>query len=345
MSNTTPLARKYSPQLEKEMRAILALPEETLKPLYGMMHYHMGWADQDLVPLHTYPGKHTRPFLLLLVCEAVSGDWHTAIPAAGAVELLHNFSLIHDDIEDHSPTRRGRSTVWSLWGIPHAVNVGDIMFAHAYLAISRLQEMNVSEEKIRVAFTRLNQTCISLCQGQYLDLEFEDRAQVDMALYMKMIENKTAALIACATEIGAVVGGASPAIVEHYRQFGRKLGLGFQIMDDILGIWGDPRITGKPICDDLRTKKKTLPVLHALETERKRGKRTLRDLYSRDEISDDDVERMLAVLEETGSHQYAREVLSGYRARALEELGATGIDNQAQQTLISLSVSALDREY
>jgi geranylgeranyl diphosphate synthase type I len=223
--------------------------------------------------------------------------------------------------------------------------VGDIIFAHAYLAISRLREKDVSADRIRVAFTHLNQTCISLCQGQYLDLEFEDRAQVDMALYMKMIENKTAALIACATEIGAVIGGASPAIVEHYRQFGRELGLGFQIMDDILGIWGDPQITGKPICDDLRTKKKTLPVLHALETERKRGKRTLRDLYSREEIGDDDIERMLAVLEETGSHQYAREVLSGYRARALEKLEATGIDNQSQQTLVSLCRNALDREY
>jgi len=345
MSDVTLLARKYGPQLDQEMRALLALPAETLKPLYGMMHYHMGWADPDFVPRHTYPGKRTRPFLLLLACEAVGGDWHTAIPAAAAVELLHNFSLIHDDIEDHSPTRRGRSTVWSLWGVPHAVNVGDIMFAHAYLAISRLREKDVSAGRVQAAFARLNQACISLCQGQYLDLEFEDRAQVDMALYMKMIENKTAALIACATEMGAIIGGASRTIVEHYRQFGRELGLGFQIMDDMLGIWGDPRITGKPSCDDLRTKKKTLPVLHALETERKRGKRTLRDLYSREEIGDEDVERMLTILEETGSRQHSRDVLSGYRTRALEELEATGIDNQAQQTLISLSRSALDREY
>ncbi len=345
MSDTAPLPPEYGPELEKELRAILATPDEPLKPLYGMMHYHMGWTGPHFVPQQSYPGKRTRPCLLLLVCEAVGGDWHAALPAAAAVELLHNFSLIHDDIEDSSPLRRGRPTVWSLWGIPHAVNVGDIMFSHAYLAISRLRERGFSVETTQTAFALLNRVCVCLCQGQYLDLQFEDRAQVDLPLYMNMIEGKTAALIACAAETGALLGGASRATIEHYRRFGHELGLGFQIIDDILGIWGDPQITGKPACDDLRTKKKTFPVLHAMDVEKGQGKTGMRDLYARKELRDEDVETMLAILEETGSHRHAREAASRCQARAQEELKIIDIDNEAQQALFFLSTSMLDREY
>lgn len=345
MNDATPLSRGYALQLDREMRAILAPPDEVLKPLYGMMHYHMGWADPDFTPQQTYPGKRMRPFLLLLVCEAVGGKWQAALPAAAAIELLHNFSLIHDDIEDHSPVRRGRPTVWSLWGIPHSVNVGDIMFSHAHLAISRLQQTGFPPGTVQTAFALLNRVCISLCQGQYLDLEYEGRLEVDVPLYMKMIENKTAALIACAAEMGALMGGASQATMKQYRRFGRELGLGFQIVDDILGTWGDPRITGKPVHDDLRAKKKTLPVIHAMDVERDLGQEAMRDLCSRKELSDEGIEGMLAILRETGSRQYAQDTVNQCRARALEALEATGIDNEAQQALFALPSSVLNREH
>ena len=220
MTGTLTVPLEYGPRVEAEMRAILSSPSAPFEPLYGMMHYHLGWVDAAFKPRHAYPGKLVRPSLLLLSCEAVGGDWEAALPAAAAVELLHNFSLIHDDIEDDSLTRRGRPTVWSLWGIAHAINVGDIMFSHAYHAISRLHTNGVATERVRTAYGLLNEACVSLCQGQYLDLAFEREAEVDVALYLQMIEKKTASLIACSSEMGALVGGASPSVVQRYRQSG-----------------------------------------------------------------------------------------------------------------------------
>jgi geranylgeranyl diphosphate synthase type I len=345
MTGTLTVPLEYGPRVEAEMRAILSSPSAPFEPLYGMMHYHLGWVDEGFSPRQAYPGKLVRPSLLLLSCEAVGGDWKAALPAAAAVELLHNFSLIHDDIEDDSLTRRGRPTVWSLWGIAHAINVGDVMFSHAYKALSRLHRNGITRERTQEAYGLLNEACISLCQGQYLDLAFERRAEVDVALYLQMIENKTASLIACSAEMGALVGGANPSVVRRYRRFGQELGIGFQIMDDILGIWGDPELTGKPACDDLRAKKKTLPVLHSMAQEKEPDAGTLRDLYCRDQIGEPDIEGMLEALERTASREHARVVLRERRHKALRELEALGVLNEAQQKLASLSRSILDREY
>jgi len=345
MTDTTIAPPEYAPRVEQEMRAILSSPSAPFEPLYGMMHYHLGWVDASFSPRQAYPGKLVRPSLLLLSCEAVGGDWKAALPAAAAVELLHNFSLIHDDIEDDSLTRRGRPTVWSVWGIAHAINVGDIMFSHAYHAISRLHTNGIATETVRTAYGLLNEACISLCQGQYLDLAFEGKGEVDVALYLQMIEKKTASLIACSAEMGALLGGAHTSVVRRYRRFGHEVGIGFQIMDDILGIWGDPEITGKPACDDLRAKKKTLPVLHSMAQEKEPHTGTLRDLYSRDQIADPEIESLLKALERTASRQHAHDVLRERRDKALRELKAVGVHNEAQQRLASLSRSILDREY
>jgi len=345
MTDNMTTARQYGAHVEREMRSILTPTRKALSSLYGMMQYHMGWVDETFSPDHSYPGKLVRPTILLLVCDAVGGDWKAALPAAAAVELLHNFSLIHDDIEDVSPTRRGRPTVWSLWGLAHAVNVGDIMYSYAYRAVSRLHGNGLSAETVHATLRLLNQACICLCEGQYLDLAFEGRVSVDMPLYLQMIEQKTASLIACAAEMGALIGGASPTVIQHYRRFGQQLGVGFQIMDDILGVWGDPTVTGKPTQDDLRARKKTFPVLHAMAVERDRGDSTLGDLYTEDEITDAQIDRMLEALEKAGSHQHATEVLADHRHKALQELRATGMHNAAQEALASLAASVLDRQY
>ncbi len=201
---------------------------------------------------------------MLLCTEGVGSDWQTAIPAAVAIELVHNFSLIHDDIEDNGLTRRGQEAVWVKWGLPIGLNSGDAMFAAAFKSIYGLTELLGSEKTLRAA-ELLTTTCLLLTQGQHLDLTYEDKKRIKIGDYFRMIEGKTAALFACCTHMGALIGDLDGEKLESYRQFGHFLGIAFQIYDDWLGIWGDPEQTGKSACSDLVESKQTLPVLLGLE--------------------------------------------------------------------------------
>jgi geranylgeranyl diphosphate synthase type I len=209
-------------------------------------------------------GKRIRPLITLLCCAAADGNWQNALPAASAIELIHSFTLIHDDIEDHSDTRRGRATLWKLWGIPQAINTGDSLFVVSRLTTHRLTEKDISPQLILEAQYTLDQACLRLTQGQHLDLAFETQDKVTIDEYLEMIEGKTSALITASSTIGAQLAGAPDSIIERYRTFGHHLGLAFQVQDDILGIWGDPEKTGKPASDDLRQRKKTLPTLYGI---------------------------------------------------------------------------------
>ena len=253
------------PAVEREMRSVLQSEDRQKSSLYGMMHYHMGWADETFQSVELATGKRIRPVLLLLSCAAAGADWRTAIPAAAAVELLHNFTLIHDDIQDASPTRRGRPTVWQNWGVAHAINVGDAMFALSHAALYRLFDDGVDPAVVVRAARCFDETCVALTVGQYHDMEFEDRQAVSVEDYIEMIGGKTAALLALCGEIGALVAGANDATIGHYAIFARELGLAFQVKDDILGIWGDEAAIGKSSATDIETRKKTLPVLYGLQ--------------------------------------------------------------------------------
>ncbi|MCA9981178.1 MAG: polyprenyl synthetase family protein, partial [Anaerolineales bacterium] len=180
------------PAVQAEMRSVLQADQHPpIDHLHGMMQYHMGWLDADFAPLAAKSGKHIRPLLLLLTAVSAGGDWQQAVPAAAAIELIHNFSLIHDDIEDNSPTRRGRETLWHIWGIPLAINAGDAMFAAAHLALNRLIERSVSAEIVVQALRRFDETCIALTQGQHADMQFETRDDVQVEEYLTMITGKT----------------------------------------------------------------------------------------------------------------------------------------------------------
>jgi geranylgeranyl diphosphate synthase, type I len=259
--------RTLLPAVEAELHLVLAKVDnhtphpEIYRPLRGMLAYHLGWEGPGSGP--EAQGKRVRPLLLLLCAAAAGGDWKAALPAAAAVELLHNFSLIHDDIQDQSRLRRGRETVWVQWGVPQAINAGDLMFSLAQLAMLRLDAYHSPQVTLRAA--RIFQdTCIALTRGQYLDMSYETRQDLDLDDYWPMITGKTAALLAACAQLGGLIGDADPQSISAFRQYGEALGLAFQVQDDWLGIWGDSAVTGKSVDSDLVTGKKTLPVLYGL---------------------------------------------------------------------------------
>lgn len=219
--------------------------------LAAMIRHHMGW-DAD-----GRAGKALRPTLCLVTCEGLSGRWRPAAQAAAALELVHNFSLIHDDIQDRDVTRRHRPTVWARFGAAQAINAGDALLA---LAQRSILGSRFSAARHRAA-TALADATTRMVEGQVLDLTHEGRLDGGLATYLAMVNRKTGALMGCALELGAIFAGSPPATARRVRLAGEAIGMAFQIRDDILGIWGDPAHTGKPAASDLRHRKATYPVL------------------------------------------------------------------------------------
>ncbi len=333
----------YLEAVEAELRAALATPAEDVAPLYQMMQYHLGWLDEALRPHAAPRGKRLRPAMCLLACEAAGGDWRRALPATAAVELIHNFTLLHDDIEDNSPTRRHRATVWHLWGLAQGVNTGDTMWALARMALYRLADNGYDAATVLEVARRLDEACLHLCAGQYLDIRFEGLERVTLAEYERMVGGKTASLLSAALAVGARLGGAAPAQVAAYGEFGRELGLAFQVVDDILGIWGDPAVTGKSAATDILTRKKTLPVLYAHEWEREHGHGDLARLYAQPAIAEAEVPTVLALLERAGARAYAQAQAEAHTRLMLGHLAAAGGADPAQAVLRDLALSLLER--
>lgn len=327
----------YLTAVEKEIQTLLAEQDPALTPFYGMVQYHLGWVDENLQPIKARGGKRIRPLLCLLVCEAISGDYRPALPAAAAVELVHNFSLIHDDIEDKSPRRRGRATVWRVWDVAQAINAGDGLLALAHLALHRL---STSGKLVAQATQILNQACLHLCEGQYLDIAFQERTGVTEEMYLAMAQKKTASLLECAAHLGAILATREKGIIEAYRGFARNLGLSFQITDDLLGIWGEEEVTGKGVGEDIKAGKKSLPVIYAFEEERLRGLRRLEEIYG-----EADLDALLSILEELKVKERCQEKARHFQNRAFEGLERTGIDNQAQGHLRDLALSLMERRF
>ncbi len=335
------LSQTMLPALEAEMRTVLHADKPQNDNYYPMLHYHMGWADEALKPTSVKGGKQIRPLLCLISCQAANGNWKQAIPAAAAIELLHNFSLIHDDIEDASPTRRGRNTLWKIWGIEQGINSGDALFAIAHLAMNRLIEQDINPRTVVHALRRFDETCIDLTHGQYADIAFETRHTVTVDEYLAMIQGKTAVLISLCTELGAKIADSTPKTVSHFHQFGLKLGLAFQIIDDILGIWGDETIIGKSAATDIITKKKTLPVLYGLSKSNQ-----LRHLYAATEQPDSSfVDQAITILDQLDAYEFAKQYATNYSQSALKHLEAANPNGEAGEALYDLAHLLLKRDY
>ncbi len=332
-----PFLARYLPALEAELRRALNASQDIFTPFYGMIQYHMGWRDEALAPVEAPQGKRLRPVFCLLACEAAGGQIEHALPAAAAIEILHNFSLIHDDIEDNSETRRHRKTVWTLWGLAHGINAGDAMFALSFSTLGQLHERGVPAPVALRAQRIFAETCITLTEGQYLDMDFETRAHITVDEYVQMIRRKTAALIAAAMRIGALVGGADEETAARYAGFGEYLGLAFQVIDDVLGIWGDESHTGKSTSSDILTRKKTLPVIYALDDP------DLRAIYAQETLSEQDVARAVEILERKNARAFATQVAEEFADRAIECLAGTGA-TPAHRAMLDLGASLLGRK-
>jgi len=333
---------RYLPALEAVMRQ--AIPDKEPVALYGMLRYHLGWVDAAFRPVTEKAGKRLRPVFLLLACEAQACvpqvcDWQQALPAAAAIELLHNFTLIHDDIEDRDRTRRGRPTLWAVWGEPQAINAGDALFALAYRSLFNLQKTHVPPETVLRAVNRYTDAILHITEGQHLDLSFEAQSTVDEVTYLTMIEGKTAALLGLACELGGLLAGASASRLAALREFGTELGMAFQMQDDWLGLWGNPEHTGKPVGSDLRNRKKSLPILHGMA-----HSAAFRALVAGDAaLGDAHVTEGLALLEAVGSQEYTRGQALAHHQAALAALARSEGTGEAQAALYTLAEQLVGR--
>lgn len=305
-------------RVQAAMRAAFPQAEDRVARFYAMQEYHLGWRDQQLAPSESDPGKLIRPQLALLACRAAGGDPAQALPLAAGIQLIHDFTLIHDDIEDDSDTRRGRPTLWHIWGLAQGINAGDGMFVIAHLAIHGLIDLGVPAERVLRVLCRFDEVILSVCEGQFLDISFEGNLGITPDAYLAMIGRKTAALIDGSAALGAMVAGADDETVAAFGTFGRSLGLAFQIEDDILGIWGDPELTGKPRAADLYRRKVSLPVVYALRHAADADE--LAAIYSQPALDDAAVHRALDILDSANSRDYCAAIAAEHHHAALAAL-------------------------
>lgn len=330
MDSPDTLLQTLRDALEKELQAqLIGLSFPPYQPYYEMLAYHMGWIGEGGGPQAT--GKRIRPLLLLLCTVASGGDWQKALPAAAAVEFVHNFSLIHDDIEDDSQYRRGRLTVWAKWGLSQGVNAGDALFTLSHLAIHHLSA-SFPPETVLQASRLLLETCLRLTQGQFLDISFEEKTECLLDDYLAMIEGKTAALFAASTQLGSLLGHCDPICQNHYHQFGRYLGLAFQIVDDLLGIWGDEALTGKSTASDLVSGKKTYPVILGLQSNGSFARR-----WRQGNIQPKEVATLAKQLEKEGVKAATQAEAHRLTQQALAELDAIQAVGPATQALYQMT--------
>lgn len=328
---------EYLPEIERTLQDVVkGSLGSSFEELRGMLTYHMGWEGEGAGV--EARGKRIRPVFVLLCAQAAGGDWRAALPAAAAVELLHNFSLIHDDIQDQSPLRRGRPTVWAKWGIAQAINAGDVMFTQAFYALRGLSN-SMSLETALKAQAVLQDTCLRLTEGQYLDMAYESRRDLPMEAYWPMITGKTAVLMGCCAELGALCAGAGPDRRADFHRFGLCLGLAFQVLDDWLGIWGDAAEIGKSVESDLVTGKKTLPVVYALEKGGAFARRWLQGPVRVEEIHE-----VVGLLVEAGANDFTLRRAAELTEEARQAMAKAIPDSAYAEDLAELTEMLLKRQ-
>ncbi len=321
------------PLIEAALRNAVA---EGPEPLVQMARYVLGWEDAAGRP-SSGGGKRLRPLLCIEAAVAAGADPSQALSGATAVELVHNFSLVHDDIQDRDALRHGRPTAWRIVGEPQAINLGNFLYTRGLrqLAESRLPGAPLALAMLFEAVERM-------VAGQWADIAFEDSDDVSEQEYLAMVAGKTGALLGAAAGIGAALAGASRETVDLFRRWGERLGLAFQVQDDYLGTWGDVAATGKSTSGDIARRKKTLPVVFALAA--KPAGDALRELYRGAPQSDDDTASVLRLLEETGAREHTRDVARRLSAEADALLAQISLAPNARERLRALARFVTERD-
>jgi len=319
--------------MDKELERRAALVSRAIEQFLPVVHPRgLYEAGRHLVDSG---GKRLRPSMLLLAAEAVGGDAATLAPAAVSIELIHNFTLIHDDIMDNADVRRGRAAVHKLWGVSGAILAGDTLYSKAFQALGMTP---ARPELILGAMNVLSGTCTAICEGQWLDIEFEKRQSVSEDEYMEMIEKKTGVLYGASASMGALLAGAPDRVVKGLEEFGRLTGMGFQLQDDVLDLTAPESVLGKRRGGDLVEGKKTLIMIHAMS----RGIDV--DVFGRKDATIEQIERAITVLERSGSIEYARS-----KAWDMVEAGKKALDvlpdSPAKDMLHDLADYMIRRRY
>ena len=323
--------------VDPAMRAAVDTLPASMRRVAG---YHYGWWDADGTPRDGDAGKAIRPTLAVLCAEAVGGSIVDALPAAVAVEMVHNFSLLHDDVMDRDVSRRHRPTAWTVFGVSSAILAGDALLTLAFDVLA-----GSGHARSQDAMRMISAAVQDLVEGQCEDVSFEERSDVDLSECLSMAGEKTGALLACSAGIGALYGGGTAEQVEHMRVFGEHLGLAFQLVDDLLGIWGDPRVTGKPVHSDLVSRKKSLPVVAAL-TSGVPAADELAALYGRrDQLSDVELARAAELVELAGGRSWTQREAVDQLDLALAELSQAAPVARAAAELDTLARLVTRRDH
>jgi geranylgeranyl diphosphate synthase type I len=322
---------------ETEILRVVDDRDPSTAGVYEMIRYHLG-LDGSAGPR----GKRMRPLLGLLAYASIAGEHARALPGAAAVELGHNFSLVHDDIEDGDVERRHRATLWALHGVPQAINTGDLIFSLSRVALHRLTDLGFSDAKVLRLMRLYDETCVMLCEGQYIDIAASASDEpMTVELYFDMIGRKTAALISASIEAGALLATDDEAVITGYRRFGWALGIAFQLNDDLLGIWGQEQKTGK-VPTDVARHKKTLPVMYAFQHAGPEDRERLAELYGLAEPDDRQIAEVVAILERSGAQDFTRAEAQRYRDECLAELDAlTVVEPEAREKLNAIIVGVI----
>jgi geranylgeranyl diphosphate synthase type I len=324
---------------ETAILAVIAEAEdERTRELYAMVRYHLGLDGE------APRGKRLRPLIGLLAYQSIAGDHVRALPGAAAVELGHNFSLVHDDIEDQGLERRHRPALWTVSGVAQAINTGDTLFTLSRMALYRLRDEGFEDARILRLMRLYDETCLALCEGQFMDIwASEHGGWLSVEGYFDMIGRKTAALIAGSAEAGAILATDDEDVIDAYRRFGWALGLAFQLNDDLLGIWGDAAETGKEP-SDIATRKKTLPLIYARQVADAADASSLEAILALGEgsVEPGKVAEALAILERAGARQYTRDRAQAYREEAMGRVTALRLfESEALDRLVQLAESAI----
>ena len=334
---------QLSKLIDASIRNCMDLMDRNNDELYSPIKYALGIINLDQSKTTKRPGKSIRPMLCVLTYSASGIAYSDFIESSLSLEYIHNFSLIHDDIQDHDDFRHNKPTVWKEWGKAKALTAGNALNDLAYLKLTR-DETKLSKKQITQISEILNYATLEMIEGQYLDIHFETEKKITENQYLNMISKKTGALIRASVEIGAIIGNHYSKDIEILSQFGESLGYLFQITDDILGIWGDSSKTGKPVGSDIINRKKSLPIIHCINELSDNSFKQFDNIYSTDKHDSDDVETILDFLNKTNTRSYTNNLAVKYYESCIFYLNQTSINQNQLKLLKLISKKLVSRE-